>query len=98
MRRHSIVTRLAFLTAFGCSTVALNAECHGPPLAPLAIGQSYTSVFEFDSEASATPAFGGSNDYIGVINAASFSIGAYNGTLAAPSASTISTAGDWTVG
>ena len=61
----------------------------GPALAPLAIGQPYFATFTFDSNAQATPVFGGGNDFVGAITSASFSIGSYTGTLADPTETTI---------
>jgi hypothetical protein len=61
----------------------------GPVLAPLDIGQPYVASFTFDSNAPATPVFGGGNDFVGAITSASFSIGSYNATLADPADTTI---------
>jgi len=61
----------------------------GPPLAPLAIGQPYSSTFVFESKAASTPVFGGGNDFIGAVRSATFSIGSYSGTLVDPTATTI---------
>jgi hypothetical protein len=95
---------LAFFLA-GCLTAGASVVAHaslitfqvtgtltafdGPALAPLAVGQQYSASFTFDSNAVATPVFGGGNDYVGAIQSASFSIGTYSGTLAVPAQTTI---------
>jgi hypothetical protein len=54
----------------------------GPVLAPLAVGDAFSATYTFDADTPSTPVFGGGSDYIGAIQSASFSIGAYHGTLA----------------